>query len=176
MRYRNELAALAVVAALAGSGCENITAAPEGSRQLGVLQYEGIGLVSGPGIRDPRSPVRWSIEPGEYVAYAPNAIEAPDTVNVGQAFKVAVHTIGPNGCWRAAGMDTRRSGRIVEFTPWDEDSGAQVCTQILSVLRHDATLALDEKGEWTLRAKGRLVRRGEAPEMPVTAERTVIVR
>ena len=173
----SEIGAIAALAvAVAAGGCSEAMAPPESSRQLGVLQYEGLGLLNGPTVADPHHPIRWSIEPGEYVTYAPNAIEAPDTVDAGASFRVSVHTIGPNGCWRAAGMDVARSGRTVEFTPWDEDSGAQVCTQILSVLRHGAPMALSEKGEWTLRARGRLVRRGEAPEMPVTVERTIVVR
>jgi len=175
MRFGSGMAAALAVALMVGCGDAVAPALDRSSRlRLGALQVEG-NTFPETAVNDPRYPIRWSIEPGENVAYAPNAIESPDTVRAGEAFEVAVNTVAPNGCWRAAGMDTARSGRVVEFTPWDEDSGAQVCTQVLAVLRHDVSIVLMEMGEWTLRAKGRLVRRGE-PERVVTAERTVVVR
>jgi hypothetical protein len=176
MRFGIGMAAAVLAAAVAGGGCEDaIVALEASSQQLGVLQYEGAAL-NAPGLADPGRAIRWSVEPTDDVAFVPAAIEAPDTVEAGKAFTVGVNTIGPNGCWRAAGMDATRAGRIVELRPWDEHSGAEVCTLVLGILRHETRLTLDEKGEWTLRARGRLVRQGGLPDGQVTAERTVVVR
>lgn len=176
MRYGNRTVVAAFAVALLGTGCQDAfePALERAGRKPGALQVEGTAFADA-GVTNPGQPIRWSIEPGGDVAYARNAIEAPDTVRAGDAFEVVVNTVAPNGCWRAAGLDTARSGRVVEFTPYDEDSGAQICTQVLTVLRHAVSIVLTEKGEWTLRARGRLVRKGGL-ELEVTAERTVVVR
>lgn len=176
MAIRNGTRGALLGAMLAVGGCSESMAPPHTSRHVGALQYEGVGLLTGLGPNETQYPIIWSVEPAENAAYVPNAIEAPDTVEAGRAFTVSVHTVGLNGCWRAVDMDVSRSGRVIEFTPWDEESGADVCTQVLGILRHDATLSLNETGTWTLRAKGRLVRKDEARETPVTAERILVVR
>ena len=148
---------------------------PDGSRKtLGILQMElAVAPTSNP---DPVGPIRWSIAPGAGVAYAPDVIEAPDTVDVNQPFDVTVRTIGPDGCWMADGIETAKAGRVIELTPWDRVSGAEVCTAVLSYLAHVSRLTLDQAGEWTLRAMGRRVRGNGGPDVSVSAERKVYVR
>ncbi len=151
---------------------------PDGSgRTVGILQIDdaaaSAALSVEPGGTD--GAVRWDVPPGDGTAFPPDVLEAPDTVAVGQTFGVAVRTIGPNGCWSADGLDVETAGRVVELTPWDLNSGADFCTMIFGYLGHESTLTLDQVGEWTLRARGRRVRGGEA-DGTVTAERTVFMR
>jgi hypothetical protein len=152
---------------------------PDGSlRTIGILQFEdtaaAASLSAEPGGVD--GSVRWDVPPDDGVAFPPNVLDAPDTVAVGQTFGVIVRTIGPNGCWSADGIDVVTTGRVVELTPWDLNSGADLCTMIYGYLDHPTTLTLDQPGEWTLRARGRRVRGGGDSDGTVTAERTVFVR
>ncbi|MCI0437456.1 MAG: hypothetical protein L0271_28055 [Gemmatimonadetes bacterium] len=154
--------------------CSDSTGLDASRRTLGILQLEGGGSASG--AVNPTTAIRWNPLPGEAVTYPPNVIEAPDTVIVGENFQITVYTVGPNGCWRADGIDVEKQGRVVGTTPWDRHSGAEVCTQVLSFLPHSTTTKLDETGEWTIRASGRRVRGEGTSDLDVTAERTVFVR
>jgi hypothetical protein len=152
---------------------------PDGSlRNIGILQIEdtaaATALSAEPGGVD--GSVRWDVPPDDGVAFPPDVLEAPDTVAVSQTFGVTVRTIGPNGCWSADGLDVATSGRVVELTPWDLNSGAEVCTMIYGYLGHETTLTLSEPGEWTLRARGRRVRGDGGSDGTVTAEKSLFVR
>jgi hypothetical protein len=167
------LAALVLVTACSGG------LGPDGSlRTIGIFQIDdtaaAAALSAEPGGID--GSVRWDVPPGDGIAFPPDVLEAPDTVAVGQTFGVTVRTIGPNGCWSADGLDVVTTGRVVELTPWDLNSGADVCTMIFGYLDHSTTLTLPEPGEWTLRARGRRVRGDGGSDGSVTAERTVFVR
>jgi len=157
-------------------GCRESVGPDAGVRMRGLLQYSLTGVSPAPAPGDPGDPIRWSVPPASGVIYFEDAIEAPDTVSVGVPFEVAVHTVGPNGCWRADGTDVVPSNRIIEITPWDVHSGAEVCTLVIGYLRHAFELRLEQAGEWTLRATGRVVYGDEWTGVPITAERTVIAR
>jgi hypothetical protein len=107
--------------------------------------------------------------------FPPEVIEAPRTAIVGKPFEISAYTVGPNGCWSADGLEVVESGRVIELTPWDRNSGAEACTMIFGYLAHPATLTLDAVGEWTLRVRGRRVRGTESVDDAVTAERTILV-
>jgi hypothetical protein len=175
---RHQLRRAAPAAALFLAACSS-GLGPDGSlRTVGILQIDdtaaAASLSVAPGAVD--GEVRWDVPPEDGIAFPPDVLEAPDTVAVGQTFGVTVRTIGPNGCWSADGLDVTTSGRVVELTPWDLNSGADVCTMIYGYLDHSTTLTLDEPGEWTLRARGRRVRGDGESDGSVTAERTVVVR
>ena len=177
MTRRHPLRLAAPTAALLLAACSS-GLGPDGSlRTVGILQIEGL-LPAATLQADPvlDGSIRWDVPPENGFAFPPEVLEAPDTVAVGQTFGVTVRTIGPNGCWSADGLDGTTSGRVVELTPWDLNSGADICTMIYGYLDHSTTLTLDEPGEWTLRARGRRVRGGGESDGSVTAERTVFVR
>ena len=122
--------------------------------------------------------VRWSVPPGERgTITAPQPIVAPDTVSAGEPFAVAVHTIGENGCWSADGQELRVDGRTATIVPYDAHSGAEVCTEVLGYLPHQVTVTIPTPGLAVIRVDGRRVRQGDRSwEIPVSAERTVVVR
>jgi hypothetical protein len=108
---------------------------------------------------------------------APVVLQAPDTVDAGQAFEVRTNTVGPNGCWRSDGQTVGKVGRVVVLRPYDSHSGSEVCTEALVYLSHSSTLVLDEPGEWTLRVNGRRLRMGdEVWSEPIWAARSIVVR
>jgi len=178
MTSRHHVRLAAPAAALLLTACSG-GLGPDGSlRTIGILQIDddaaAAALSAEPGGID--GSVRWDVPPDDGIAFPPDVLDAPDTVAVGQTFGVTVRTIGPNGCWSADGLDVATTGRVVELTPWDLNSGAEACTMIFGYLDHQATLTLSEPGEWTLRARGRRVRGDGRSDGTVTAERTVFVR
>src|SRR5690606_15115935 len=95
----------------------------------------------------------------------------------GKPFTITVYTIGPSGCWRADGYELAIGGRKIEIKPYDVHSGADVGTGVLTFLPHVAAVTLKDPGAWTVRARGRRARHGDAVwEAPVAAERTILVR
>ncbi len=164
------------------AGCGDASGPSAGRRQLGILQLEGyktaVSLSESALLSE--SPVnrgvRWDREPSDD-DLVPEVLVAPDTVAVGESFDVTVHTIGPNGCWRPDGQEARESAGMVELTPYDAHSGARACTEQLGYLPHTSTLTLDSAGDWVIRVSGRRARHGDSSwEVPVTAEKTIVVR
>ena len=164
-------------AALACTGSPPTSSSGE-RRAVGALQLEvGAGpRAAAAGTSD--TAVHWSVPPGERgTATAPRPIVAPDTVSAGEPFEVTVHTIGENGCWRADGQELRVDGRTATIVPYDVHSGADVCTEVLGYLPHRATVTISTPGLAVIRVDGRRVRQGDRSwEIPVRAERTVVVR
>ena len=163
-----------LAAGLVLAACTSPAGYEGGPPQAGVLQVvDYTGTPSG----NPDSTVRWSVDPEADVLAPSRALEAPDTVAAGAAFEVVTHTIGLDGCWRASGQTWRVRERVVEITPMDTHSGANICTEIVLFLKHRSSLTIAEPGEWQLRVAGRRVRQGDRTwEEPVTAEKTLIVR
>ncbi len=75
----------------------------------------------------------------------PIVVTVPDTVQVDVFFSVSVRTYG-TGCHSKGGTTIQIVGLSVDITPYDIHSGAQVCTDILNVFDHRATLTLRESG------------------------------
>jgi len=146
---------------------------------VGVLQLEGVGTVSTPVWTEGGAGgtvASWTTEPSGALV-APRPLLAPAEVMAGEAFEVRAYTIGSNGCWASEGHVVHQTNGLVEIIPYDTHSGAEICTAVLSFLRHAVTLRLDEPGEWTIRVTGRRARFGDRVwEVPVTAETTVSVR
>jgi len=149
------------------------------TQAVGVLQLEGAGTVStqvwtevgGEGTMP-----YWTTEPSGALV-APRVLLAPAEVVAGEVFEIRVYTIGTNGCWAADGHVIHQAEGVVEITPYDAHSGAEICTAVLSFLRHGVTLRLDSPGDWTIRVTGRRARFGNRVwEVPVTVETTVSVR
>lgn len=175
-RYRR--LSLVVVAGMLAA-CSDVAApAFDSWRQPGILQllgYDGVVPQRGPE-NGHNAGIRWN-QPAELgVITPPDVLVAPDTVDRGMPFTVAVTTIGSNGCWRADGMSLTIGARVVELRPYDARSGADICTTVLVYLRREASVTLMEPGEWVLRVDGRRVQLGEARDTPVTAEKTILVR
>ena len=146
---------------------------------VGVLQLEGAGTMSTPTWTESGaggSVPYWTMEPSGALV-APRALLAPAEVMAHEPFEVRVYTIGSNGCWAAEGHVVHQAEGVVEIIPYDAHSDAEICTAVLSFLRHTVTLRLDEPGEWTLRVTGRRARLGNRVwEVPVTGETMVSVR
>jgi hypothetical protein len=180
---RNVRCAAALLAGASLAACESGTAPerPGALREIGVLQFAPAGtILAAERSGDPDDPVehnvKWDSPPPTGFLFSPKVIEAPDTVRVGQPTMVRVTTIGDGGCWSADGIDVKRSGSVVELTPFDVHSGAQICTMILLYLEHPTTLTFDAPGEAVIRVKGRRAREGNRTwQEPVTGERTIVV-
>lgn len=164
------------VGALLLAACSDTVAPDDSLRVKGVLQVTS-GSSSQENQAPPDGPISWDIPPGEGTMIPPEAIAAPDSVDAGEAFSITVTTIGATGCWSADGQDDDVGSHVIEITPFDRHSGANVCTDNIMFLPHEKSFTLGESGEWTIRALGRRVRTGSPEEDgPVVAERTLFVR
>lgn len=174
-RHNSNIRITAALALGLLAACSDSLGLDESRRLPGILQIVLTTAPTGLGERDPA--IRWSDPPSGSVLTPPAVIEAPDTVNAGQAFEITVYTIGPTGCWAADGADVHTGSTIVHVTPWDRHSGAEVCSTVLSYLERSVMVTLLQPGEWTIRASGRRARDtiGNG-DVAVTAERTIFVR
>ncbi len=84
----------------------------------------------------------------------PVVITVPDTVQAGVSFEVSVLTYG-GGCHSKGGTTIQIVGLSVDVTPYDIHSGAEVCTDILNMFDHRATLTLRESGVAEVRFHGK---------------------
>jgi hypothetical protein len=167
--------AAALLATACGSG-EKPTS-PRSQREIGALQLvRGGAPLKGGREATADTALHWSTPPEGDVYVAPRALEIPDTVAAGTPVRVTVTTVGPNGCWSAAGMEIRQESALVELTPMDQFSGAEVCTEILGYLSRSVDLTFTTPGAVTVRATGRLVGVEGDGSQPVTVERTVLVQ
>jgi hypothetical protein len=78
---------------------------------------------------------------------------APDTVEVGSAFEVALMSSGTNGCWRKGRDDVRRVGPLLaNITPHDlEYVGSDGCTDDTPNFRHSINLTPEARGLFQVR-------------------------
>ncbi len=168
---------LTVLAAAAiATGCSDATGPDPSLREVGILQLLPIAATT-ENAASPDGTISWDRPPGDSIFTAPLTIEVRDTVVVGEAFSIIVSSIGINGCWAPDGQDDTVAGRIIEITPYDLHSGADACPEILSFLPHQRTFTVDQAGEWTIMARGRRVRGGDAGNStPVVAERIIVAR
>lgn len=170
-----------LVAAALLAGCASDGTSPErGGRNLGILQMarHESAATSPPASSGPASEfngsISWDLPPGPGTEIPYEILRAPRAVLAGTPFPLIVYTIGPNGCWSADGMDVAVGTTVVELTPWDYSSGADTCTMMLQYLRHDATLTLEQPGEWTLRVDGRRIGPNGATDRSVRAETSIV--
>ncbi|MFL5575668.1 MAG: hypothetical protein ACJ79S_06870 [Gemmatimonadaceae bacterium] len=180
---RTTVAAFALAAV---AGCGQATATrqdPALGRQIGVLQMvnsEATGADTSGGRSDSAvssGPITWDRPPGPDVVTPLRVIELPDTVLVGQQVDVIVRTVLPDGCWRTDGESVRQSGLVVEVTPQDVRSDAQICPMIWSNGVHEFRVTFASRGTATVRVNGRLLRQGsQTTSEPVWAERSIVVR
>ena len=143
--------------AAACDGPENFLPDPEQVRHVGIVEWS-------------RSNVQTFADPSIGV------ITAPDTVTAGQPFQVTITTVGPNGCWSAAGAELASQPSVATITPFDRVQG-EVCTQATVSLPRTVQVRFDVPGEATLRVYGRRVVDGNvsaATERVV--ERRIFVR
>lgn len=105
--------------------------------------------------------------------FAPPAVEAPDTVDVGQPFDLIVRTYGSNGCWRAAGGDVKRAPGTIRVAPMDANmsSTRTQCTTEIVRLPRVFHLVISEPGEVRILVTGR-----GPDDGTITLERRVVVR
>jgi hypothetical protein len=167
---------LALLASVALAACtEDITDVAEGV-YTGALQIRGwTGFV--PARDFSKTAVSWDQPPRAADVVPPRVIEAPDTVNANVAFDVVTYTVGPSGCWRAAGQQVGITERVVQLRPLDQHSGAPICTMALVFPAHRSQVVLREPGAWTLRVIGRRADvSGESLDGIVKAETIIIVR
>lgn len=96
------------------------------------------------------------------------SIYTPDSVAVGQVFTVTIRTLGASGCWREDGTDVGVSDLAATVTPYDEYRSVRgtSCSLAVVELTHTAELQFRQKGQATIRFRGR----------DGSAQRTVLVR
>lgn len=151
---------LLITALLGGAACdlpETFEPGPDANRHVGIVEWT-------------RSNVQTFADP------AMGVITSPDTVTAGQPFQVTVTTVGPNGCWRAAGAEMAVQSSLASITPFDRVEG-EVCTQALVSLPHTLQVQFNTPGTATLRVYGRRVVDGRVNEATDrTVEKTIHVR
>ena len=86
-----------------------------------------------------------------------SAVEAPDTVQVGQPFAVTVTTTGPDGCWRKERTEASVRGLTATISPFDVDTQGYgvACTQAVVEIIHTAELTFAEAGAGVISVRGR---------------------
>ena len=97
-------------------------------------------------------------------------IDVPATVAAGSPFAVEVTTYG-GGCVSEGYTQVSLTGRSAIVTPWDRNSGGEICTLELRSFRHSATLRFDERGIATVTIRGMRVPGDE----PVQFDRHIVV-
>jgi hypothetical protein len=100
----------------------------------------------------------------------PIVIEAPRDVVRGQTFTVSVRTYG-GGCVLQGPTRVEMTGRQAIVTPYDIDTGYDICTAELRLYSHEAMLRFDDAGTMTIAFRG--LRQPEGSQ--VVEERTVVV-
>ncbi|HEY0670959.1 MAG TPA: hypothetical protein VGD27_01770 [Longimicrobiales bacterium] len=160
------------LAALALLACTSPLPYEGGLPEPGILQVRGY-----PGPRTIDSEVNWLPAPDSGVSTPPRVLSAPDTVAAGVPFEVRTTTIGMSGCWRSGDQSSRMLDGVIEITPRDVHSGANVCTEVLLFLDHASMVTIAQPGVWLLRVRGRRVTHNDRVwEEPVLAEKSVVVR
>jgi hypothetical protein len=105
-------------------------------------------------------------------------INAPATVQAGEAFQVTVNTFG-GGCETAGNTQVALSDDGATLAVFDQTTATSpdvVCTAILKRLAHTVNLTFDKPGEYTLAVVGRRVGPETPAEgIPFTVEHTVTV-
>jgi hypothetical protein len=123
-------------------GCSSLTG-PGRERVIGTLEHHGDSVV----------------------------VSVPDTVAAGEAFTVAVRTYG-GGCMEKGDTEVEVRGLRATVTPYDIRVEADVCTAILKLFEHTATLHFEGAGTAEVVMRGRKEPEGEI----LTVGRTVVVR
>jgi hypothetical protein len=151
------------------SACADLTGAA-GKRRPGILQWERGGASRS-------SAVLASMAPSD-----PAVVTAPDTVRAGESFQAVVTTIGPDGCWREAGAETKLTASLAILTPYDmnlRDLNRELgCKDSLITLPRTVQIRFSERGEATLRVHGRKIVGGDPNQQgtPMTVEKKIVVR
>jgi hypothetical protein len=115
---------------------------------------------------------------GFVIFYGDSArISAPDTVARSVSFDITFSTFA-GGCVQAvAHDDVTTPTSLVEIRPYDHDSGGDVCTADLRLLKHVVPVRLDTPGLYVIRVIG--LQRGASSgnsASPAEVTRAVIVR
>lgn len=120
----------------------------------------------------------WVVGPEEAARVAaiafhhdPVTVSVPDQVNVGTPFEVSIRTYG-GGCVREGSTDVIVRGSTVDIRPYDIHTGQDVCTDILHVFEHAASLTLTAPGPAVIRFHGV----EEPGRARIVVERTITVR
>lgn len=101
----------------------------------------------------------------------PVVVSVPGGVDAGAPFEVSIRTYG-DGCMREGSTEVAMRGGVVDVTPYDVHSGQNVCTDILNVFEHVATLTLSQPGQTVIRFHGL----EEPGHVRITVDREVTVR
>ena len=116
---------------------------------------------------------RWERQPAYLVDDDEARVEVPARVNAGASFQVNITTYG-GGCERQGETEVSVSQgtRTADVRPYDETNvAAEVCTDILQMFSHTATIRFEQPGTAVVRVHG--VRLQD--KAPVTVTRTVEV-
>jgi hypothetical protein len=116
---------------------------------------------------------RWQRQPAYLVDDQEARVEVPARVNAGADFQVNVTTYG-GGCERQGETEVSVSQgtRMADVTPYDETNvAAEVCTDILKMFSHTATVRFEQPGTAVVRVHGLRLQ----DKAPVTVTRTVEV-
>ena len=116
---------------------------------------------------------RWQRQPAYLVDDQEARVMVPARVNAGASFQVNVTTYG-GGCERQGETEVSVSQgtRTADVTPYDETNvAAEVCTDILKMFSHTATIRFEQPGTAVVRVHGLRLQ----DKAPVTVTRTVEV-
>ncbi|MFP4624597.1 MAG: hypothetical protein ACLFRX_10495 [Gemmatimonadota bacterium] len=94
------------------------------------------------------------------------SIQAPDTVQVGEAFLVTVTTSGPTACWSAERTEVSVTGLGATIVPYDRHVEGYCPTEVVEIA-HTAELVFDQTGIGVLEVVGR---DGTGGEMDIAVE------
>lgn len=98
-------------------------------------------------------------------------VQIPDTVAAGEAFTATVRTYG-GGCNKKGDTKVEVNDLHATVTPFDVRIESNVCTDILKVFQHTATLRFEKAGTAGVVVQGRK----QPGNQVVTVKRTVVVR
>lgn len=101
----------------------------------------------------------------------PVVVQAPDTAQAAVPFQVLVRTYG-NGCVSKGSTGVQIAGSSIDVRPYDVHSGANVCTEVLNMFDHEATVTVEDAGSYAVRFIGRAMPGGSM----VTIVRSVVVQ
>ena len=95
------------------------------------------------------------VAPGILELYDTSAETAvPPSAVVGQPFEVAVHTLGPSGCYSLGNTEVEQSARSADIAPFDRVRQDGGCNDMVYELRHVVQIVFTQPGVATIRFHG----------------------
>lgn len=103
-------------------------------------------------------------------------IESPDTVTVGEPFRVRITTFGGGCIRRTAGAEILPREGVIEIRPYNHDTGGPICTRELMFLVHEIDVRAESAGPVVLRVIGTARDAGTPDTRTAQLERRIFAR